>query len=406
MKNGSVKPVELEEAVALIRRNIKRIEETEVCSIRDTKGCILAENIIAEHDQPPFPRSPFDGYAVRSGDTAGASRKTPIILNVIGEVDAGGWFEGRVSSCEAVRIMTGAPIPEGADAIIKQEETDYGEDMVSVYREMKDHQNYIPSGEDYRKDDILLEKGEYIGPVEAGIIASAGLTEVKVLRKPSAVVISTGDELVYPGESLTKGKIYDSNMYTISAQLEEWNVDVAACFHLTDEPERAAEILKKWEGKTDLIITSGGVSVGKKDIMHDVFRILEIDTIFWRVGMKPGAAVLAGKMGSTVILALSGNPYAAYVDLHMVVRPALSELNGNERLEMLRGKARLASDYDKKSPRRRFVRAFCQAGIAYIEGHTGGNGDITSGRHINSMIDIPAGSDELKAGTEVNVILI
>ena len=406
MKTVNTKPLELEKAVELIKAQINSVTETETCPAEAAAGRILAEDIIASIDQPPFPRSPFDGYAIRSSDSRGAGKDSPVTLTVIGEVDAGGWFENCVNEGEAVRIMTGAPIPEGSDAVIKQEETDYGEETVCIYREMRDHQNYIYPGEDYRRGTVLLEKGEYIGPVESGIIASAGLSEVRVLRKVTAAVISTGDELMYPGETLGPGKIYDSNMYTIAAQLRAWGVDVITKLHLADEAEKATEVLGSLADKVDLIITSGGVSVGKKDIMHDVFSLLGVDRIFWKVGMKPGAAVLAGKYRNTLLLALSGNPYASYVDLHMIVRPALSEFTGNNRLEMIRGTAVLADRYDRKSPVRRFIRAFVQDGIAYIEGHTGGNGDITSGRHINAMLDVPAGSDELPAGAKVDVILI
>ena len=140
--------------------------------------------------------------------------------------------------------------------------------------------------------------------------------------------------------------------------------------------------------------------------MHEGFSILGVDRIFWRVGMKPGAAVLAGRYGKTLILALSGNQYASYVDLHMIVRPVLSEFTGNNRLEMIRGAATLMDDYDKKSPVRRFIRAIAQDGKVYIDGHTGGNGDVSSGRNINAMVDVPAGSDKLLAGSEVQVILI
>lgn len=141
-------------------------------------------------------------------------------------------------------------------------------------------------------------------------------------------------------------------------------------------------------------------------MMHEGFSILGVDRIFWRVGMKPGAAVLAGRYGKTLILALSGNQYASYVDLHMIVRPVLSEFTGNNRLEMIRGAATLMDDYDKKSPFRRFIRAIAQDEKVYIDGHTGGNGDVSSGRNINAMVDVPAGSDKLPAGSEVQVILI
>ncbi len=400
------KPIDLEEAIRLICSEINVITETELCSLERVRGRILAESITAAHDQPPFPRSPLDGYAVRSTDTAGADKENPVRLKVIAGIDAGGWFEGRVSEGEAVRIMTGAPIPDGADAVIGQEDTDFGEDSVRIFSEMSDHQNYIYPGEDYHKGDILLEKGEFLGAVEAGIIASAGLTEVTVLRKPRAAVISTGDELMCPGQDLGPGKIYDSNMYTIKTQLEDWGVDVIAAMHTPDEPEHAAELIGSLAESADLIVTSGGVSVGRKDIMHDVFTILGIERIFWKVRIKPGMAMLAGKLGKTLFLSLSGNPYAAYVDLHMIVRPVLSALNGSNCLEMIRGRAVLMDDYDRKSPSRRFIRAYVQDGKAYIDGHTGGNGDITSGRNINAMIDVPAGSGPLHAGTEVNVLLL
>lgn len=400
------KPIELEEAVAKIREQICRITDTENCPLEAAAGRILAEDITAPIDQPPFPRSPYDGYAIRSIDSKEAGPDKPVTLTVVGEVDAGGWFGRTLAEGHAVRIMTGAPIPEGADAVIRQEDTDYGEETVRIFREMHSHENYIYSGDDYRRGTVLLEKGDYIGPVEAGIIASAGISEIKVLRRVSAVVISTGDELMNPGETLGQGKIYDSNLYTIAAQLREWDVDVKAMLHLPDDAESAAKEIGILSEKADMVITSGGVSVGKKDIMHEVFSVLGVDRIFWKVGMKPGAAVLAGRYGQTLIMALSGNPYAAYVDLHMIVRPALSEFTGNNRLEMLRGRAVLVDDYDKKSPVRRFIRAIAQDGKVYIDGHTGGNGDVSSGRNINAMVDVPAGSDKLPAGSEVQVILI
>ena len=140
--------------------------------------------------------------------------------------------------------------------------------------------------------------------------------------------------------------------------------------------------------------------------MHEVFKILGIEPIFWKVSMKPGASMLAGKYRNTLILALSGNPYAAYVDLHLLVRPVLSFMTGCTRFEMIRGEAVLMSDYDRKSYRRKFVRAYVQCGKAYIEGHTGGNGDVSSGRHINALIDIPAGSKELKEGDTVSIMML
>lgn len=153
-------------------------------------------------------------------------------------------------------------------------------------------------------------------------------------------------------------------------------------------------------------MTTGGVSVGKKDIMHDVYRMLGADRIFMHLAIKPGMAMMSGSYKGKQILSMSGNPYAAYVDLHMAVRPVLDALCGNDHLEMQRMEAVLANDYGKKSPTRRFVRAFVRDGMAYIKGHTGGNGDVLSGHNTNAMLDIPAGSGKLKAGDKVQVILL
>ena len=162
----------------------------------------------------------------------------------------------------------------------------------------------------------------------------------------------------------------------------------------------------KYIDEVDMVISTGGVSVGKKDIMHDVYALLGIQRTFWKIGIKPGAAMLTGTYRGKHVLALSGNPYAAYVDLHMVVRPVVNALNGNDHLEMLRQEVVLMDDYDRTSPIRRFIRTYVREGKAYLEGHTGGNGDIYSGHGVNAMLDIPAGSDKLKAGDTVTAVLL
>jgi molybdopterin molybdotransferase len=181
---------------------------------------------------------------------------------------------------------------------------------------------------------------------------------------------------------------------------------VLSALHTSDDPEDAANKIKSYAESADLIITTGGVSVGKKDIMHDVFSIMGIDRIFWRIGIKPGMAMLAGTYNGKICLALSGNPYAAYINMQLLVRNVIMTLTGNDHLQMIKGTAVLADPYDKKSPARRFVRAYVRDGKAYIEGHTGGNGVISSGRGINALIEIPGGSDRLEAGDTVNILYL
>ncbi|MBE6042345.1 MAG: molybdopterin molybdotransferase MoeA [Clostridiales bacterium] len=406
MQTDNNKKVSLEEGISLLRSFVSMITDTEKVPVRKALGRTIAQDLTATHDQPPFARSPFDGYAIRSEDSKGASVDTPVTLKVIGEVDAGHVFRGTVSEGRAVRIMTGAPIPDGADAVIKQEETDYGEDIVNIFREMRYNQNNCAAGEDYKKGAVLLPDRSYIGPVEIGILASTGNTEVSVYRRPKALLISTGDEIMMPGEPLLPGRIYDSNLFTLEAILTEWGVDVIHTEKIEDDPAAASSVIMKYTDDVDLLISSGGVSVGKKDIMHDVFDFLGVERIFWKIGIKPGAAMLTGTYRGRQVLALSGNPYAAFIDLHMVVRPVINALNGNDHLEMLRETVVLMDDYDRPSRIRRFVRAYVREGKAYIEGHTGGNGDIYSGHGINAILDIPAGSDKLSAGDKVTALLL
>lgn len=396
----------LEDAVSLLQLHTVPVAETEEVSVMDCCGRTLAEDITALHDQPPFPRSPLDGYAVMAEDTAGASEDKPVCLRVITEVDAGMFFEGTVGPGEAVRIMTGGPIPEGADAIVGQEDTDYGEDVVSIYYEFKPYQNYCFQGEDYSKGTILLRAHENIGPAEAGIIASTGRASVRVYRKPRVLLISTGDEVIAPGEDLGHGKIFDSNLYTLSAQLKQWDVEIAEALHSGDDAEHLAKLIESKIDDADIVITCGGVSVGKKDILHEVYRLLDVDRLLRNIRIKPGMAMLAGTYRDKMILSLSGNPYAAYTGLHMAVRPVIATLKGSGTPYTWRMKAVLMDDYSKKSPTRRFIRAVVTDGKAYIEGHTGGNGDVYSGHETNALVEIPSGSDKLRAGDTVDVVLL
>ena len=399
-------PVSLEDAVASLTAAVHRIQDSEEISLSEASGRTLAEDITAFYDQPPFPRSPLDGYALRAADTSGASEQSPAVLKVITEVDAGHCYDGTVGHGEAVRIMTGAPIPEGADAVIGQEDTDYGEDDVRIYTELKPHQNYCDQGEDYKAGTVLISDREYIGPVQAGIIASTGRNKVRAVRRPRVLLISTGDEVTSPGEELAPGKIYDSNLYTVAAQLGMWGVCVTEMMHFDDDADALIRAVEDRIDDADIVITTGGVSVGKKDILHDVHRKMGVRRLFWKIGIKPGMAMLSGLYKGKPILSLSGNPYAAYINLHLVVRPVIDALNGNNHLSMIRSEAVLADDYGKASPTRRFVRAWVQEGKAFIEGHTGGNGDIYSGHGTNALLDLPAGSDRLNAGDTVKVLYI
>ena len=396
----------LEEALELILSRGKKIDECEEIALWDVVGRVLAEDVVAQRNQPPFPRSPLDGYAVRSSDIKGASREYPVTLTVIAEVDAGHVVQEMVGEGEAIRIMTGAPIPDGADCIIGQEDTDYGESRVNVYEEVEAWQNYCFEGEDYRAGTILLKKGTVLGSAEAGILASLGLTRVCVYRRPRIAVITTGDEILLPGEELLPGKIYDSNLYALVTRLRSWGVEISAKMRVEDDAKKVAELVKKVMTDADLVVTTGGGSVGKKDIMHEVLKILNCEKLFWRIAVKPGMPTLCASCQGKLLVCLSGNPYGAVANLELLIRPLLAEMTGREDLKIQRRRAVCENTFPKKSMVTRYVRAHYSDGKVRIASGSNASGILSSMCGCNCLIVIPAGTERIEKDDEVEVILL
>lgn len=396
----------LEQAQGLLLERAGRIEETECILLWDAACRVLAEDVFAKHDQPPFPRSPLDGYAVRSEDIAGAAREHPVRLTVIDEVDAG-YISGKyVERGTAVRIMTGAPIPDGADCIVRQEDTDYGEELVEVCKRVGAYENYCFAGEDYRAGTKILSKGVLLKAAEIGILASLGIEKVKVCRKVRAAVITTGDEMIRPGEELSKGKIYDSNLYMAVTRIQMWGVDVVHRTHEMDHAEAVAEKIRRFSRDADIIITTGGVSVGKKDIMHEVLRVLCCERIFWRVAVKPGMPTLCGLYQGKLLVCLTGNPYGAAVNLELLVRPVLAGMSGRNDLELRRIQAVSDCGFSKKSMVTRYVRGYYENGRVRIPKGSNASGILSSMCGCNCLIEIPADAPGLKKEDKVWIVLL
>ena len=397
--------IQLEQAVELLQEYCLPVTETEKLTIDDAAGRIIAQDITARINQPPFPRSPLDGYALRAEDTVGASKENPVALKVIDQVYAGGWSDREVRQGTAIRIMTGAPIPRGADCILMQEDTDYGMDAVKIYRSLKAWQNYCYEGEDFKKGTTILKAGQQLGAAEIGVLAGNGIREITVYRKPRVLVMSTGTELVSPGEFLGPGQIYDSNLHMLIAQLKLWSVEIVSYASIRDDPEEAASYVREHAGKADLILSTGGVSVGKKDIMHDVFRLLGVERLFWKVRLKPGSPTLCGLYDGKPFLALSGNPYGAIANLHLLGRPLLVKMTGRSDLEIRKSHAVFDSGFPKKSPVTRYVRGVYKDGHAWSSG-SNDSGVLSSFIGCNCMIVIPAGTMKVDPGERVEVILL
>lgn len=398
--------VKLEEARKILRKNIHPIKEMECVPIMDSIGRILAQDGVAIFDQPPFPRSPLDGYAVKGQDTTGASQKEPKVFQVIGKIYAGQVFEGKVGAGQAVRIMTGAPIPAGADTVIRQEDTDYGREYVTIYQESAPYENYCDQGEDYRRGDRLISKGRKLDGAAVAVLASMGIDQVWVYRKPRVAVISTGDEVMQPGMDLQPGKIYDSNLHYICGRLKEKNHPPVLYEHCMDRPEEMAARIKTAIPQADLIITTGGVSVGEKDIMHQVMKLLSAEKLFWQVDIKPGAPTLAMVCDHTLIISLSGNPYGAAANYELLVRSVLEKLTGDSTWELQRKEAVLQNHYGKRRGVRRFLRGWEEEGKVWAVLGNQASGVLSSLLSSNCLIEIPENMEGAKKEEKVWIHII
>ena len=397
----------LEDALEEIEKRAKRITETKKVTVKEAGGFCLAEDVYAGTDNPPFSRSPVDGYAVRAKDIRGAVRGNPARLQVAGCIYAGDDGQSfQVNPGEAYRIMTGAPFPQGADTAVKQEDTDYGEDVVEIYRSQKPWDNYCFQGEDYKKDSLLLKKGSRITFAEQGILSGIGRTDVEVYRKPVIRILTTGDELCEPGSPLKPGKIYDSNGMMVSARLCELGVHLKSVSHCADSEEGMAEELKKAAEDADIIITTGGVSVGKKDILHGALEILGAEKIFWRIRLQPGTPTLFSVYKGTLILSLSGNPFGAMANLELLLRPALEVMTGDSAFAMEMRRGIMEESFEKRCRVRRFVRAVYKDGKVSFPQGIFSSGAIGTLRGCNCLLDIPAGKENVKAGEQVAVWML
>ena len=404
---GAADRVSLEEAAGFLLSHCQVIREMESVPLLDCPGRVLAEDVRAGFDNPPFDRSPVDGYAVRSADIDQASRENPAVLQVIGEVDAGGWSEDEVGPGQAMRIMTGAPIPRGADCCVYQEQTDYGEEKVQVYKPCDPWKNYCFKGEDIEAGALVLKEGTALTYVETGILAGLGREKVKVYRRTRVAVFASGDELAEPGTELAPGKIYDNNLYFLAARLRELEVEITALERVPDRPEVMAKRLVEACGQADLIITTGGVSVGKKDIMHEALALCGAQRLFWKIRMKPGMPTIGSVLGGTPVVSLSGNPFGALADCELLVRPMLAKAGHNPALNPGSCLAVMPQGFPKASPSRRFLRGICENGqvrIPEVKKHA--SGILSSMSGCNCLVDIPAGTEAVEPGEEVRVILL
>ena len=396
----------VEQALEALLEHTKVIEETETVPLLQACGRVLAKDMIAGFDNPPFDRSPVDGYACKAEDITDASESHPVQLTVLEEIDAGQYSRVTVEKGQAVRIMTGAAIPKGCDCCVRQEDTDYGEETVRIFRPTGQWQNYCYQGEDFKNGTVLLKKGDKIGFIEAGILASMGVIKVKVYRRVRAAVLTTGDEVMAPGKRLIPGKIYDCNQGLLAARMEEFGAELVEVAAIEDRPQAMTAALERIAPSVDLIVTTGAVSVGKKDIMHEALEMAGAKRIFWHIQMKPGMPTLFSMYQDTPVISLSGNPFGVAVSIDLLLRPVLHKMTQDEALKTVRKKCLLKNEFSKTIRGRRYVRAMTDGETVTIPTGLHSNGVLSSMAGCNCLIEMQEGKSGTRAGELAEVILL
>lgn len=394
--------MEIEECVDLFLKKVTPVSETECVPITAACGRVAARAVRVEQPVPAFPKSAMDGYAVRAADVAHASKEQPIVLNVLGENCAGDCNEFSYVPNSAVRVMTGAYIPEGFDAVIRQEDTDYGMDKVAVYASLKPYMNYCKVGEDMKAGEIVVEEGSLITPMHVGLLASIGTESVEVYRRLRVALVSTGSELTPIGTALEKGKIYNSILYILKAAVEREGFAVSYERVCADEEALLERMLLEAADCADIVITTGGVSVGKKDLLPAVLDKVGAKRLFARANIQPGTPTIGSVLNGTPILSLSGNPYAAVVNFEIYFWELAAAMTRNDALKPVVGTAVLKSDYPKINRLRRFVRAYEENGEVSLPTQTHASSVISNMTQCNCYLDIAPGT-ALSVGDLVTV---
>lgn len=393
--------ISLEDALQKMFRAIEQLPTVESVAIEHAVGRVLAEEQCSAMDVPPHDNSAMDGYAVIADDVSEGAA-----LQLVGRSFAGHPFTDEMQPGECVRIMTGATIPRGANAVVMQENTSADAEAVQFHQVPKVGENIRRAGEDIAKQARVLKKGRKLRPSDIGLLASIGKQQVAVYKKLRVGLLSTGDELMMPGEPLSYGDIYESNSYTLGAMLQKLGMDVVNIGVIPDNPEYIRTAFDQAMQMVDVIITSGGVSVGEADFVKPILDELG-EIKFWKLAIKPGKPFTFGKLGRSFFLGLPGNPVSAQVTFHQLGLPFITKLGGCEWQPRLKLQAKTLSRFKKKPGRRDFQRGVLsqdELGNLVVE-KTGSqsSGVLTSMSGANCYIILPEDNAGVEAGEMVTV---
>jgi molybdopterin molybdotransferase len=409
--------ISVEEAREFILKHFKPLEPERV-PILEALDRVLAQDIISDVSLPPFNNSAMDGYAVRAEDIEGADEATPMTLRVIGDLAAGYMPTQTVENGTALRIMTGAVLPPGADTVVRFEDTSEAvgqkatgkdSDHVKILKSAERGANVRSAGEDLRRDEIVLRQGMTVRAPEVGLLAAVGYKDVLVHRRPRVAVLATGDELVGTGEPVVPGKIRNSNGYSNAAAIvKAGGIPVPLGIARDNVEDLTSKIRQGLAAHVDLFITSAGVSVGDYDIVKDVLS-REGEMSFWQVSMKPGKPLAFGLVHGTPLLGLPGNPVSAIVSFEIFARPAILKMLGKTRFERPTVEAILQEEVHNTAGRRNFIRVTLEkTADGYLARSTGeqGSGILTSIVRANGLVAMPEDCLVMKRGDRVRVYML
>ncbi|MBN1357740.1 molybdopterin molybdotransferase MoeA [Candidatus Bathyarchaeota archaeon] len=372
---------------------------------------VLGENVVSALDIPPFNRSTVDGYAVKAEDTFGAEENQPAKLATLGMVSVGEQPKIRVGKGETAEIVTGAPIPEGADAVVMVEDTDKTGFELRVFRAVTRDENVMKRGADIKKGETVLKAGQVLGASEIGVLAALGLTKVQVFKVPVVAVLSTGAEVTEPGKELPDGKIYDINAYSLSTAVRESGGKPVYLGVVPDDKAELRKALKHALASADMVLTSGGVSVGPKDFTPQIVNSLGEPGVFISgIAVKPGKPTTVALIGKKPVFSLPGHPTSALLQFHLLARPILQLMSGRSATEVKTVKALAVARMFSAKGRRTFVMVKLKrdkSNRRVVESvETGASGAISTLAKADGFVEIPENHQFIDAGEEVVVTLL
>jgi len=365
-------------------------------------GRILAENVIADRNYPPFDRSTRDGFAVRAADAVNAGTR----LRLIGESRAGYAFDGQMEAGATVQIMTGAPLPRGANAVVMLEDAEVAGDYVLVHRPVRPGQHYVVEGQETRAGESVIKRGKRLGYAELAMAAQVGRSKVEVAKKPRVAILSTGDEIISAGDSPQRFQIRNSNCISLAAQVSLAGGEPMV---LGNAPDDVAKLRARIEQalKADIVILTGGVSVGKYDLVEQVLKEMHVEFFFDALAIRPGRPAVFGACNNTPVFGLPGNPVSTMVTFELLVVPAIEAMSGHPPGSLHLFKAKLAHPVDEKPPLAHFLPARVQwpDGQATVEAlHWEGSGDIGAVVRGNCFLLVHESKQKLEAGEIVDIL--